>query len=226
MLVFGAAMLLMGVGTEFAAFSTFLFVESLIALMTIIPAFVEVITPFLTVLGGFADTLMMLAFAMSALTMAGMGWPLITLAFSALAAGIMQLSWALYWLGSGNLKHISELMTAMASIDMNTASAISASVEGLEDAIITVQDMDRGDVDSLTEIFDSMHGTRAAEAGARSAEAEASTAKWTAMSEMFSGGGEEGGGEKTIILQLNEREFGRAIVNVLNKKQNLRSVTS
>jgi hypothetical protein len=35
-----------------------------------------------------------------------------------------------------------------------------------------------------------------------------------------SGGGGEGGG-KTIVLQMNEREFGRAVTKTLNDRNNL-----
>jgi hypothetical protein len=164
----------------------------------------------------------------SALTEAALGMGLLVLAFGGLAIlslfitpivimvgvltlGILALASALSLIKTDDLRAVADMAMGIGSITIESAQAFDNAMVSTREAVVAIA----SEPEASTLLANTANAFAAQKAGAAGA----------------GGAGGAGGaagatpaGERTIILKLDKREFGRAVINIFEKEQDLNRV--
>jgi hypothetical protein len=199
-LMFGGAVLIAGLGIKIMVGAIGELMQLFIDNVTILPV---------VALG-----MLSIAGAMFTMGLAGMMFPLIAAGFGAMALGVGALAIALALIKTDDLVALGNLGLALGNMTAERSIAFKASMEGFESAVDAADSAGIMVMLGMTKFLE-MAGfvtpTKAAgrEVGSTIGKEPAATAAPA--------------GPTTVKLILNDREFAKAVINVMDKKMNLRT---
>jgi hypothetical protein len=140
----------------------------------------------------------------SPLVASAAAFPIIGAGFVTMAAGIGALAAALAFIKTEDIVALGELGKAMSNMTVERSVAFRASLEGFESVLDTADNVGIPVMAGAASVVKSATGATTAPAG---------------------GGGTttRGAGPTTVKLILNDREFAKAVINVMENKMNLRT---
>ena len=203
MLAFGAAFLMIGAGVGIVALSMPIIVGALERLSQI------------------GASLTQAALGMSLLVLAFVGLaslslfllPVVTV-ISVLTGGILALALALSLIKTDDLRSVADMAHGIGSITVESATAFDNAMIHTKEAVVAIAKEPKAAklLASTANTFSAQKVGAVGAAGAAGAGGAGGAAGATPA------------GERTIILKLDKREFGRAVINIFEKEQDLNRV--
>ena len=200
MLAFGAAFLMIGAGVGIVAMSMPIIVGALERLSQIGAPLTQ---------AALGMSLLVLAFGGLAILSLYI-IPIITMV-AVLTGGISALAYALSLVKTDDLRAVADMAMGIGSITVESAQAFDNAMINTREAVVAIA----REPEASTLLANTANAFAAQKAGAPGA----------------GGAGGAGGaagatpaGERTIILKLDKREFGRAVINIFEKEQDLNRV--
>lgn len=182
---------------------------------------IEKIEPFAKTIERLTEILPMFVHTMFQLgALAFIIYPIVAV-FGALAFSIMLLSFALSRIKTEDLRAIADLGAGLGNMSIEGAVAVETAMEATSDAVRAIANEPEG-ADTLTKVIELLTVPTPAGGGATKETTRTGPAGAPGAPGI---GGRPDAGERTIILKLNDREFGRAVVNIFEKSQNLNVVS-
>jgi hypothetical protein len=209
LLAIGAAAMMMGAGMMLAGTGISMVIDSLTGML-------KMMIDSAPELPAVALGLLSIAGAMGVLASAGLGFPLIIAAFGAMALGVGALAVALALIKTEDLAALGQLGQALSNMTVERSVAFRASMEGFESAIDAADGAGISVLVGAAEFIKLAGFLPGGDKTEKPVPVEIVKAGTT-------GGGTSPAGPTTVKLFLNEREFAKAVVNVMNDKMNLRT---
>jgi len=210
--IFAIALFDFGIGAMVAGVGTLMMVAGLTLLVLLTPMLVIF---GLALLAAGAGMAMMASSVASLGVMAVFIWPLIFV-FEVLTYGILALAAAMAFIKTDDLRAIADIAQGLSSMTIESAVAFG---HAMLETKHTVNAMAK-EPKAAALLARTTTAFSPAPAGGGGAETVAAPGGGAAA------GGAAGGGDRTIVLKLNEREFARAVINILEKTQNLATAQS
>jgi hypothetical protein len=157
----------------------------------------------------------MLAGALALFALTVFALPAIVLTFTILTGAILTLAAALSFIKTDDLRAVADMAKGIGSITVESAIAFGNAMTETKETVVALAKAPEA-AKELTATTMAFAAPGAVTAGAPGAPGGAGAAG--------AAGGAAGGGERTIILKLNERELGRAVINIFEKEQNLNKI--
>lgn len=222
----GVAVLLFGAAIGLAAAGIGVIVFGIASLVEAFGSFFKILIDGAPALPATAAGMMLIAGALTALSFAGLGIISVGAAFGVLTAGVVSLAAALALIGTEELLAVSDIAKGISGITIDKSVAFSGAMESLEGTVTALSTVPPATMANVTEFVRRISEVTAV-AGAGGAPGIAGAPGATGAAGAAGAavaGGMPGAGEREIVLKIGEREFGRAIINILNKEMKLNLV--
>lgn len=227
LLPLGASILLFGSAIGVAAAGVSLILSSMSSLVDSFTSFFKIITDGYEILPSLASSVFLLSGALISLSIAGLGVFSIATAFGMLTAGVVSLATALALISADKLLAVSDIAKGLGEVSIDKSVAFKASMDSLEGAVVKISTIPPETMTNIVEFVRRISEvtTTGAVAAANIAQTQTNPVANTGFANARqSSAASNIAAEREIVLKIGEREFARAVINILNKEMKLNMV--